>query len=115
MAYALSVSASNSEFEEMGTSLSEMQGVVGGLIEPIDLTPSLTMWVNEEFLYMPELEVNVIGSSFFHLMAGGEYAIHGNVIFTGGTGEDGEILDLGSKEASLIKEMAIKAYTTLQS
>jgi hypothetical protein len=48
-------------------------------------------------------------------MAGGEYAIHGNVIFTGGTGEDGEILDLGSKEASLIKEMATKAYTALQS
>jgi hypothetical protein len=115
MAYALSVSASSSEFEEMGTDLAEMQGVVGGLIQPIDLTPSITMWVNEEFLYMPELEMNVIGSSFFHIMAGGEYPIHGNVIFTGGTGEDGEILDLGSKEASLIKEMAIQTYTALKS
>ena len=109
MAYALSVST-NYEFEEMGTELSEMQAVVGGLIEPINLSDTLTMWVNEEFIFMPELELNPLASAFFQIMAGGQYAIHGNVIFTGGTGADGEILNLGSEEASQVKVAASMAY-----
>jgi len=109
MAYALSV-APDYEFEEMGTDLAEMQGVVGGLIEPIDLTPSLTMWVNEEFIFMPQLELNPLASAFFQLMAGGNYAIHGNVVFTGGADENGNLKDLSSEDASQIKLAASEAY-----
>jgi hypothetical protein len=109
MAYALSVSP-DYEFEEMGTSLSEMQGVVGGLIQPVDLSETITMWVNEEFLFTPELELNPLASAYFQKMAGGEYPIRGNVIFTGGTDEDGEIMSLSASDASRIKMTASMAY-----
>lgn len=109
MAYALSVTP-DYEFEEMGTALAEMQTVVGGLIEPIDLSETLTMWVNEEFIFMPSLELNPLASAVFQMMAGGEYPIHGNVIFTGGTDSKGELKDLSSEDASWVKKLASVAY-----
>lgn len=109
MAYAVSVD-SNYQFNEMGTTLAEMQAAVGGLIQPIDLSEKLTMWVNEEFIFMPDLELNALASSFFHVMAGGEYAIHGTVIFTGGTDDEGEIMALGETEATLVKTLAVQGY-----
>lgn len=109
MAYALAVD-SDYEFTEMGTDLAEMQAVVGGLIEPIDLSPTLTMWVNEEFIFMPSLELNPLASAYFQIMAGGEYPIHGNVIFTGGTDKDGNLTDLSSEDAGRIKVSASLAY-----
>ena len=69
-------------------SLSKMQEAVGGLIQPVGITDNLVMWVNEEFVFMPELELNPIASSMFEAV-GGTYPIHGNVVFTGGLDEDG--------------------------
>jgi hypothetical protein len=69
-------------------SLSKMQGAVGGLIQPVGITDNLVMWVNEEFVFMPELELNPIASSMFEAV-GGTYPIRGNVVFTGGLDEEG--------------------------
>lgn len=109
MAYALSVN-SKYEFEEIGTDLAEMQAVVGGLIQPVDLSETLTMWVNEEYVFMPHLELNPLASAFFQIMAGADYPIYGNVIFTGGTDEDGNLLDLSTEDAIRIKTTASMAY-----
>jgi hypothetical protein len=109
MAYALAVN-SNYEFTEMGTDLAEMQAMVGGLIQPIDLNENLTMWVNEEFIFMPHLELNPLASAYFNVMVGGEYPIHGNVVFTGGCDEEGNLVDLSSLDASQIKLTASMAF-----
>ena len=69
-------------------SLKIMQDSVGGLVQPVGISSNLIMWVNEEFVFMPELEYNPIASSMFEAI-GGEYPIHGNVVFTGGIDEDG--------------------------
>lgn len=69
-------------------SLSKMQEAVGGLVQPVGITDNLVMWVNEEFVFMPELDPNTIATSFFEAV-GGTYEIHGNVVFTGGLDEDG--------------------------
>jgi hypothetical protein len=69
-------------------SLKIMQDSVGGLIQPVGIADNLVMWVNEEFVFMPELELNPIASSMFEAV-GGTYPIHGNVVFTGGLDEDG--------------------------
>jgi hypothetical protein len=69
-------------------SLSKMQEAVGGLVQPVGITDNLVMWVNEEFVFKPELEPNTIATAFFEAV-GGSYAIHGTVLFTGGLDEDG--------------------------
>ena len=69
-------------------SLGKMQKAVGGLVQPVGIADNLVMWVNEEFVFMPELELNPIASSMFEAV-GGTYPIHGNVVFTGGLDEDG--------------------------
>lgn len=109
MAFALAVNP-DYEFTEMGTDLAEMQAMVGGLIQPIDLTETLTMWVNEEYVFMPQLELNPLASAFFQIMAGADYPIYGNVIFTGGTDEDGNLLDLSTEDAIQIKTTASMAF-----
>lgn len=95
---------SKSEISEIGISLEELQTAVEGLIEPIDLSENLTMWVNEEFLFRAEPDPNPIATAFFQTFANGEYAIQGTVVFTGGTGSDGETLGLGEKEQDLIRQ-----------
>ena len=69
-------------------SLKILQGAVSGLIQPVGITDNLVMWVNEEFVFMPELELNTLASSMFESI-GGTYPIHGTVVFTGGLDEDG--------------------------
>lgn len=93
---------SKSEISVTGLSLKELQTAVDGLIEAIDLSENLTMWVNEEFLFRPEPDPNPMATAFFHTI-GGEYAIQGTVVFTGGTSPEGETLGLGEKEEALIR------------
>jgi hypothetical protein len=95
---------SKSEISETGLSLKELQTAGDGLIEAIDLSENLTMWVNEEFLFRAEPDPNPIATAFFQTFARGEYAIQGTVVFTGGTDSDGNTLGLGEKEQELIRQ-----------
>ena len=76
------------DITDNNASLKILQGAVSGLIQPVGITDNLVMWVNEEFVFMPELELNALASSMFESI-GGNYAIHGTVVFTGGLDEDG--------------------------
>lgn len=91
---------------EQGETYPVLRDAVGGLIEPVDLTPTLTMYVNEEFLYSGQ-EVNPIASHLFR-SAGADYNILGSVIFTGGVDEEGETV--GLSDAQLY---ALNAIVTL--
>lgn len=87
-----------------GLSLKELQTAVDGLIQPIDIREGLTMWVNEEFLFRAEPDENVLATAFF-AEAGGKYDIHGTVVFTGGTDEDGNTLGLSDEHRELVESL----------
>ena len=89
---------------ETGLSLAELQAGVDGLIQPINIREDLTMWVNEEFSFRGEPDPNVLATAFFAEI-GGNYDIHGSVVFTGGTDEEGETLGLPEEHQDLIKSL----------
>jgi hypothetical protein len=81
------------QFLDGEVQLEDLQKAVGGLVQAIDFTPNLTLWCNEEgkLLNMP---VNPIATSLWTKYFGQTDVICGNVIFTGGTGKEGETLGL---------------------
>jgi hypothetical protein len=70
-----------------------LSGTVGGYIESVRVTPNLTMWVNENGIG-EELPLNYFGSLAYFVAFESKTPIVGNVIFTGGTDDDGETLDI---------------------
>jgi hypothetical protein len=76
------------------SSLKKLQSAVDGLIQPIDLDADVTMWVNEEGLLRNDLEMNDIATSLYAQMYEITNPIIGDVVFTGGTDEEGETLGL---------------------
>lgn len=113
MALALIVN-SKCEVSETGLSLKELQTAVDGLIQPIDISENLTMWVNEEFLYR-EQDPNPVATSFFQTFARGEYPIQGSVVFTGGSDEEGKTLGLKPEDEQLIRQFSEHAILILTS
>jgi Domain of unknown function (DUF3846) len=103
--------ASNGEVKELDLStdsLKVLQTAVDGLIEPIDVFDNLTMWVNEEFLLRAEPDVNPVASAVYSF-AGGATVIHGTVVFTGGTDEEGNTLGIDPGMMQEIKDFIASA------
>ena len=92
--------------EETGTALKELQTAVDGYIEAIDLSPDLTMWVNEEYLLRNELIINPLASALFASI-GGNQPVFGDVVFTGGTDPEGYTLGLTEKDLADLKDLAV--------
>ena len=87
------------------TSLKVMQGVVGGLIQPIDFgftADTMTMWVNEEGKLM-DLPINQFGTLFYQRYFGASDIIVGDIVFTGGTDDEGYTLGLDAKQIELLR------------
>jgi hypothetical protein len=90
-----------------GDSLKMMQKAVDGLIEPIDVKPGLTMWVNEEYLFRADFEHNILASAVYEEASGvAEHQVFGSVVFTGGTDSAGYTLGLGEKALSVVQATA---------
>lgn len=85
--------------------LSKMQNAVDGLIEPIDITDTITMWVNEEFLLRNSYEPNLLGTAMYQSVGGGS-VIMGTIVFTGGTDFDGDTMGLSDSEFDRLKDFA---------
>ena len=95
--------------------LTQLQGLVGGLIEAIDLTDNITMWINEEGLFS-NMEVNKTASDLYdkvlqlHLNYNPSIGnIVGDVVFTGGIDEEGNFTTL-QREDELYIEKAWSKY-----
>ena len=74
--------------------LSILQAGVGGLIEPVDYRNDLTMWINEEGTFNGS-ERNPVATSWWNMIHPDHFnIIFGDIVFTGGTDEDGETLGL---------------------
>lgn len=83
-------------------SLDQLQTAVGGLIEAVDISDTLTLWVNEEGKFL-NLDHNPVAQRFYDKRWGtGRDIIVGDVVFTGGVGPEGETLGLTGEQVSLL-------------
>jgi hypothetical protein len=72
--------------------LASMQAIVGGLIQPLDLTEDSTIWVNEEGLLL-DLPFNQLATDLLRQWYDG-LSLVGTAFVTGGTDEDGNTLPI---------------------
>lgn len=97
--------------------LTAMQGVVGGLIEPVNLRfkgEAATMWVNEEYLiHFGPTEFNSIASDVCGLGGRPDFMfripILGNAFLTGGSDVEGNTLDVGVRGERAVRRVAREA------
>ncbi len=95
----------------------DMKEIVEGWIEPVDLyfdDEAATLWVNEEFLYKFGAErANWVASDVAGLGGRPEFMLQmpilGNAFLTGGTGPDGETLDVGPNARRAVERVAREA------
>lgn len=90
--------------EGEGSQLKQLQEAVGGWIQAVDLNPTLTMWLNEEGK-LNNLPFNTLATELWEEAYGETDFIVGNVIFTGGTGEEGETLGLDEDTANKLRKL----------
>jgi hypothetical protein len=88
-------------------SLKKLQGAVGGWVQAVDLQDNLTLWCNEEGKLIG-LTPNVIGTHMFEKSFGMTDVIMGDVVFTGGTDDEGENLGLPYAWQVQLEELAEK-------
>ena len=84
-----------------------LQGIVEGLIEPIEITQGLTLWVNEEGKLTGKTP-NFVATNFYTRKYGVVDIVVGTVVFTGGTDEEGETLGLTDETIQLLQQVTDK-------
>ena len=88
-------------------SLTALQSGVGGYVQAIDISPRLTMWLNEEGK-IEGLPHNIVAQVIFDNRFGpGLDKIVGNAVFTGGTDDEGDTLGLDTETADFLKSMSV--------
>lgn len=92
--------------------LTAMQAVVGGYIEPVDLSFG-TLWCNEEYLFtMGPDDVNWTASDICGVGGRQDFLFRpllGDVFITGGTDRDGNTLDYTEAALRAVKRVAREA------
>ncbi len=96
-----------------GGEYEQLSNAVGGLIQPVDLRPGLTIWVNEEGKLI-QLPVNIIGSHLWEKSFGMTDVIIGNCVFTGNANSDGETEPLSSVWVEQISNLAATIRAALE-
>jgi hypothetical protein len=89
------------------TSLETLQKAVGGWVQALDFS-SYTMWVNEEGKLIEGTQPNFTATAMFINEFQVQDSIMGDVVFTGGTDQNGETLPLDSEVLTLIEQLASK-------
>ena len=93
--------------------LENLQGAVGGLIQAVDLTPELTMWCNDEGKMMG-LPVNPVATALWTRYFGETDVIVGNVVFTGGSDEEGETTGLLNEHCAEIEKLCTRYANAME-
>ena len=88
-------------------SLKKLQDAVGGLIQAVDLHDDLTLWCNEEGKLIG-LTPNVIGTHLYEKNFAVKDVIMGDIVFTGGTDDEGDNLGLPFAWQVQLQELADK-------
>ena len=89
-------------------SLTQLQEAVGGLVQAADLRDDLTLWCNEEGKLINGMLANVIGTHMWEKSFGMTDIIMGDIVFTGGTDDEGDNLALPTAWLVQLQELAAK-------
>jgi len=95
-------------------SLKKLQAAVGGLIQAVDLHDDLTLWCNEEGKLINGMLTNVIGTHLYEKNFGMTDIIMGDVVFSGGTDDEGDNLALPTAWLVQLQELAGKLRTAYE-
>lgn len=91
----------------------QLRDAVGGLIQPVDLKPDLTVWLNEEGKLI-SLPINLIGTHMWERSYGQTDVLVGDIVFTGNSDEEGETLPLSHAWLVQLQEFAAKMRKALE-
>lgn len=99
------------EFTE-DTALVTLQEGVGGWVQAVDLSESLTLWVNEEGKLV-DLPHNLFGQALWNERFSyyTDYIV-GDIVLTGGTGAEGETLGLLDEQVEALSATANHEFLT---
>ena len=89
-------------------SLMQLQEAVGGLVQAVDLHDDLTLWCNEEGKLINGMQPNVIATHLWEKSFSMTDVIMGDVVFTGGTDDEGDNLALPHPWLVQLEELARK-------
>ena len=89
-------------------SLEQLQDAVGGLVQAVDLYDNLTLWCNEEGKLINGMQQNVIGTHLYEKSFSVTDIIMGDIVFTGGTDDEGDNLALPYPWQLQLEELAEK-------
>jgi len=89
------------DIAENNKELENLQREVGGWVQAVELTPTITMWCNEEGK-MIGLPLNYAATRIWTKVFGYTDAIMGKVVFTGGADDEGETLPLSKEDEQVI-------------
>lgn len=92
----------------------QLRDAVGGLIQPVDLRADLTIWVNEEGKLINGMKPNVIGTHMWDKSFGPTDVIMGDVVFTGGTDEEGDHVALSMVWLAQLEEIAERLRSAME-
>jgi hypothetical protein len=81
--------------------LKVLQTAVDGWVQVVDLTSTMSIWVNEEGK-LNGLPYNKIATDIFQRRFGAVDVMVGNAVLTGGTDSDGETLGLTDEQVAMI-------------
>lgn len=90
-------------------SLSKLQEAVGGWVQAIDLSDTLSLWCNEEGKL-----VGLPHNPFAQILWDEAFGAHtdyivGDVVFTGGTDDEGYTLGISDEQTARVREAVAKA------
>ena len=85
-------------------SLKVLQDAVDGWVQVVDLSPKLSIWVNEEGK-MNGLPYNDIATAIYQDRFGAVDIIVGNAVLTGGTDEEGDTIGLTDEQVERITNL----------
>lgn len=88
--------------------LMQLQEAVGGLVQAADLYDDLTLWCNEEGKLINGMQPNVIATQLWEKSFIMSDIIMGDVVFTGGTDDEGDNLALPHPWLVQLEELARK-------
>ena len=88
-------------------SLKKLQEAVGGWVQAADLRDDLTLWCNEEGKLIG-LTPNIIGTHLYEKNFAVTDTIMGDIVFTGGTDDEGDNLALPTAWLVQLQELAAK-------
>jgi hypothetical protein len=93
--------------ELLNGSLEDLQRVVGGWVQAVQLSDTITLWINEEGK-LDGLPFNHNATLVWeHFFGKGTDIVVGNAFFTGGVDKDGNSEDISESDFFMLKRLAV--------